>query len=125
MKLILLGLASVICGGIALMPLLVQPDPDSAPLFAHVTKNRASDLIALESKAVVSVNDTASTPEKCSETAMIMVLWSALARMRGGRRDGLSIALRRGSAAHLVVGGMVAATCAGSSTRSCGWATCG
>ena len=32
MKLILLGLASVICGGIALMPLLVQPDPGSAPL---------------------------------------------------------------------------------------------
>ena len=34
MKLILLGLASVICGGIALMPLLVQPDPGSAPLTA-------------------------------------------------------------------------------------------
>jgi hypothetical protein len=32
MKLILLGLACVICGGIALMPLLVQPDPGSAPL---------------------------------------------------------------------------------------------
>ena len=34
MKLILLGLACVICGGIALMPLLVQPDPGSAPLSA-------------------------------------------------------------------------------------------
>jgi hypothetical protein len=34
MKLILLGLASVICAGIALMPLLVQPDPGSAPLPA-------------------------------------------------------------------------------------------
>ena len=34
MKLILLGLASVICAGIALMPLLVQPDPGSAPLAA-------------------------------------------------------------------------------------------
>ena len=32
MKTIVLGLASVICGGIALMPLLVQPDPGSAPL---------------------------------------------------------------------------------------------
>ena len=27
MKTIVLGLASVVCGGIALMPLLVQPDP--------------------------------------------------------------------------------------------------
>ena len=32
MKTIVLGLASVICGGIALMPLLVQPDAGSAPL---------------------------------------------------------------------------------------------
>ena len=32
MKTIVLGLASVICGGIALMPLLVQPEPGSAPL---------------------------------------------------------------------------------------------
>jgi hypothetical protein len=32
MKTIVLGLACVICGGIALMPLLVQPDPGSAPL---------------------------------------------------------------------------------------------
>ena len=32
MKTIVLGLASVIGGGIALMPLLVQPDPGSAPL---------------------------------------------------------------------------------------------
>jgi hypothetical protein len=32
MKTIVLGLVSVICGGIALMPLLVQPDPGSAPL---------------------------------------------------------------------------------------------
>ena len=34
MKTIVLGLASVICGGVALMPLLVQPEPGSAPLAA-------------------------------------------------------------------------------------------
>ena len=34
MKTIVLGLTSVICGGIALMPLLVQPNPGSAPLAA-------------------------------------------------------------------------------------------
>ncbi len=34
MKTIVLGLASVVCGGIALMPLLVQPDPEPAPLAA-------------------------------------------------------------------------------------------
>ena len=32
MKTIVLGLAFVICGGIALMPLLVEPDPGAAPL---------------------------------------------------------------------------------------------
>lgn len=32
MKLVLLGLASVLCGGIALMPLLVQPDPQATAL---------------------------------------------------------------------------------------------
>ena len=32
MKTIMLGLATVIGGGIALMPLLVQPDAGSAPL---------------------------------------------------------------------------------------------
>jgi len=37
MKTIVLGLASVICGGIALMPLLVQPDPGAAPLAAALT----------------------------------------------------------------------------------------
>jgi hypothetical protein len=34
MKTIVLGLATVIGGGIALMPLLVQPDSASAPLAA-------------------------------------------------------------------------------------------
>jgi hypothetical protein len=34
MKTIVLGLAAVICGGVALMPLLVQPDAGSAPLAA-------------------------------------------------------------------------------------------
>jgi hypothetical protein len=34
MKTIVLGLATVIGGGIALMPLLVQPDPGSVPLAA-------------------------------------------------------------------------------------------
>jgi hypothetical protein len=34
MKTIVLGLAIVIGGGVALMPLLVQPDPGSAPLAA-------------------------------------------------------------------------------------------
>jgi hypothetical protein len=32
MKTIVLGLASVVCGGIASMPLLVQPDPATAAL---------------------------------------------------------------------------------------------
>jgi hypothetical protein len=37
MKTIVLGLASVICGGIALMPLLVQPEPWSVqPTAASV-----------------------------------------------------------------------------------------
>jgi hypothetical protein len=34
MKTIVLGLAFVIGGGVALMPLLVRPDPGSAPLAA-------------------------------------------------------------------------------------------
>jgi hypothetical protein len=34
MKTIVLGLAIIIGGGIALMPLLVQPDPGAAPLAA-------------------------------------------------------------------------------------------
>jgi len=32
MKLVLLGLVSVLCGGLVLMPLLVQPDPQARAL---------------------------------------------------------------------------------------------